>query len=165
MHMQRQAVKSKPEWSRKLTPEQYRITQQKGTEPAYSGRYHDFNENGIYRCICCGNDLFSSGAKFIAKAKWPAFWAPAGTGSVKTAREIFHFMIRNEVRCTHCDAHLGYVFEDGRPPTGVRYFINSAALLFVATREAQGTQSNDRIQSGRLPEVYSTSLLRQDVNP
>ncbi len=148
-----------------LTPEQYRITRQKGTEPAYSGRYHDFNEKGMYRCICCGNDLFSSGAKFTAKAKWPAFWAPAGTGSVQTSREILHFMIRNEVRCAECDAHLGYVFEDGRPPTGVRYFINSAALLFVATREALGPVSNNRIQSGRLPSMYASALLRHDVHP
>ncbi len=158
-------AKRKVEWLGNLTPEQYRITQQKGTEPAYSGRYHDFNANGMYRCICCGNDLFSSGAKFSARAKWPAFWAPAGTRSVKTSKEIFHFMVRNEVCCARCDAHLGYVFEDGRPPTGVRYFINSAALSFVATREAQGNRSNDRIQSGHFPTVYSAALLRHDARP
>ncbi len=157
-------TKNKAEWLRNLTPEQYRVTRQKGTEPAYSGRYHDFHGNGKYRCICCGNDLFSSREKFGARAKWPTFWAPAGTGSVKTSREIFHFMVRNEVRCTQCDAHLGYVFEDGRPPTGVRYFINSAALLFVAATKSQGIPSNHRLQAGRFPGVYSASPLHHDAN-
>ncbi len=126
------AKKIENAWLGKLTPEQYRITRQKGTEPAYSGRFHDFNESGIYRCICCGHDLFSSKEKFSVRAKWPVFWAPVRPGSVATSREIFHFVVRNEVTCARCDAHLGYVFEDGRPPTGVRYFINSAALQFVS---------------------------------
>jgi peptide-methionine (R)-S-oxide reductase len=130
-NMLERTVKSETEWRRKLTPEQYRITRQKGTEPVYSGKYHDFNGSGTYRCVCCGNALFSSAAKYKGKAKWATFWAPLSNWSVKTAKEIFHFMIRNEVSCSRCDAHLGYVFEDGRPPTGVRYFINSAAMTFV----------------------------------
>ncbi len=164
--MQASAKKSYGWWRRKLTPEQYRITQQKGTEAAYSGIYHDFHEKGMYCCICCGNDLFSSEAKFSARAKWPAFWAPAGPGKLRTSREIFHFMVRNEVLCIQCDAHLGYVFEDGRPPTGIRYFINSAALRFVAaTKDPEGTVPGDRIQSSRFPGVYSAVLLRHDVHP
>ncbi len=157
--------KSDDEWRQKLTPEQYRITRQKGTEPAYSGRYLDFNESGTYRCVCCGNDLFSSEAKFRAKAKWPAFWAPVGNRSVKTAREIFHFMLRNEVSCIQCDAHLGYVFEDGRPPTGVRYFINSAALLFVEHKDHQRTLYNRRFHPGRLPRAHSPAPPQRDASP
>jgi peptide-methionine (R)-S-oxide reductase len=122
---------SEDELRRKLTAEQYRITRQKGTELPYSGKYHDFNRTGTYHCVCCGNALFSSEAKFRVRGKWPTFWAPIRTDSVKTAKEIFHFMIRNEVSCRRCNAHLGCLFEDGRPPTGVRYFINSAALTFV----------------------------------
>ena len=153
------AMRSENEWRSKLTAEQYRITRQKGTEPAYSGRYHDFNESGIYRCICCGNDLFSSREKFSARAKWPVFWAPAGARSVRTSREIFHFMIRNEVTCAHCDAHLGYVFEDGRPPTGVRYFINSAALLFVERKKQQRVPCGQRVSAGCLHgRAYCLSL-------
>src|SRR5512134_752474 len=123
--------KNGTEWQKKLTPLQYRITRLRGTEPPYSGRYHDFNETGTYQCVCCGNLLFSSEAKFQGKAKWPTFWAPISWASVKTEREISHFVIRNEVACGFCNSHLGYVFEDGRPPTGVRYFINSAALKFT----------------------------------
>jgi peptide-methionine (R)-S-oxide reductase len=120
-----------------LTPEQYCITRQKGTEPPYSGRYNNFNGNGTYHCVCCGNALFSSTAKFKVQSKWPTFWAPVSCKSVKTAKDIFHFMIRNEVSCSKCNAHLGYVFEDGRPPVGVRYFINSASLLFDANKESR----------------------------
>jgi peptide-methionine (R)-S-oxide reductase len=149
--MQGQAVKSESEWRRKLTPEQYRVTRQKGTEPPYSGRYHHFNKSGIYRCICCGNDLFSSEAKFSAKSKWPAFWTPAGINSVSTATEIFHFMVRNEVTCAQCDAHLGYVFEDGRPPTGLRYFVNSAALMFIEKKECRVTSRDRRVFSDNGP--------------
>jgi peptide-methionine (R)-S-oxide reductase len=133
--MLERVIKSHGEWRRKLTPEQYRITRQKGTEPAYTGKYHNFNGTGVYRCVCCGNALFNSEAKYKVKAKWPTFWAPVTNHSVKAAKEIRHFMIRNEVSCSGCDAHLGYVFEDGRPPAGVRYFINSAALLFVGKNE------------------------------
>lgn len=119
-----------------LTPEQYRITRQKGTEPPYSGRYNNCNGNGTYHCVCCGNALFSSTAKFNVLSKWPTFWAPVSCKSVKTAKDISHFMIRNEVSCSQCSAHLGYVFEDGRPPIGIRYFVNSASLSFAAKKES-----------------------------
>lgn len=128
-----------PEWERRLTPEEFRITRNKGTEPPYSGKYHDFHAAGIYRCVCCGNALFSSEAKYRVKSKWPTFWAPLRSMSITTEREIFHFMIRNEVQCNRCGSHLGYVFEDGRPPTGIRYFINSAALRFVPQDRATST--------------------------
>ena len=118
------------DWKRRLTAEQFRVTRLRKTEPPFSGKYCFSNNTGQYRCICCGNVLFSSEAKFRAVSKWPMFWEPIEEGRVKTAREIFHFMIRNEVSCRVCDAHLGYVFEDGRPPKGVRYYINSAALTF-----------------------------------
>jgi len=127
-------VRSETEWKRILTPEQFQITRRKGTEPAYSGRYRDFNGVGVYRCVCCGNALFSSEAKFEVRSKWPTFWAPVAKENVRTSKDILHFMIRNEVLCSCCDAHLGYVFEDGRPPVGVRYFINSCALAFVGNR-------------------------------
>jgi peptide-methionine (R)-S-oxide reductase len=132
-------MQERAEWRRKLTWEQYRITRLKGTEAAYSGIYHDFNERGMYHCVCCGNALFSSAAKFKGKAKWPTFWVPLSNVSVKTEKEILHVMVRKEVVCHGCDAHLGYVFEDGRPPTGVRYFINSAALNFIAQVEWRGS--------------------------
>lgn len=117
-------------WKRRLTAEQYRVTRLKGTERAFSGEYSSFNGAGRYRCVCCGSALFGSEEKFRGPSKWPTFWAPIEEGRVKTEQEIFHFMIRNQVSCSRCDAHLGYVFEDGRPPKGVRYFINSAALVF-----------------------------------
>jgi peptide-methionine (R)-S-oxide reductase len=118
-----------------LSPEQYRITRLKGTEPPYAGKYCDFQGKGIYCCVCCGNALFSSDAKFNIRAPWPAFWTPMSPSSVKTKKELFLLLTRIEVACRQCDAHLGYAFEDNRPPTGVRYVINSAALLFIAQRE------------------------------
>jgi peptide-methionine (R)-S-oxide reductase len=128
--MLERVIKNGAEWRRLLTPEQYRITREKGTERACSGSYHNFNGTGVYQCVCCGSRLFSSREKYAVPGKWPTFWAPIAPRNVKTCRDIFHYIIRNEVSCSRCDAHLGYVFEDGRPPSGVRYFINSAALSF-----------------------------------
>jgi peptide-methionine (R)-S-oxide reductase len=128
--MLNKVIKSDAEWRRILTPEQYRITREKGTEQACSGRYHDFNGTGVYQCVCCGSRLFSSREKFTIPGKWPTFWAPIGPRNVKTGRELIDFMSRREVLCYRCDAHLGYVFEDGQLPTGDRYVINSAALSF-----------------------------------
>ncbi len=146
--MVEKTLKEGTRWFRQLTPEEYRITKLKGTEPAYSGKYHDFRGIGTYHCVCCGNGLFGSDAKYAAKSKWPAFWAPLGGNSVKTEKEIFHFMVRSEVSCGQCNAHLGYVFEDGRPPTGVRYFINSAALVFVESRMPQAPSRASRRVAG-----------------
>lgn len=116
------------EWRRALTPEQYRVCRQKGTEPAFSGAYADCREDGVYHCSCCNGPLFDSGCKFDSGTGWPSFTAPVHTHAVRTAEDRTHGMVRTEVLCSRCDAHLGHVFLDGPPPGGQRYCINSVAL-------------------------------------
>lgn len=128
--MKRKIEKSDAEWRAELTAEQYRVCREKGTEPAFTGRYHAFKERGVYRCGCCGERLFESGTKFDSGSGWPSFWQPADPEAVETEEDFSHGMHRVEVHCRSCGAHLGHVFPDGPRPTGLRYCINSVSLTF-----------------------------------
>jgi peptide-methionine (R)-S-oxide reductase len=137
--LEMKVTKTDKEWKEILTQQQYRVTRKAGTERAFSGEYWNTKEKGVYRCVCCGNKLFNSDTKYESGTGWPSFWAPLREDSVRYEDDYKLFMRRTEVMCADCGAHLGHVFDDGPPPTGKRYCLNSVSLKLDKKDQSKGS--------------------------
>lgn len=135
--MKKKVTKSEEEWKKELTPEQYEVTRKKGTERAFTGEHYNSKEPGVYRCVACGNPLFSSKTKYESGSGWPSFWEPISAEGIRTEEDFSHGMRRVEVLCASCESHLGHLFPDGPRPTGMRFCINSAALKLEKEKQEE----------------------------